>query len=201
MTSSDNNMHLLEMSMVEMASKLDSLDERVKEIENKGKIQKNVLSIISLVFSIISILLTIFINSDKILDNHVNSKYKKFIENYSEAYTKVVNNYVNGNGDFSPLEDYVAGTENGIALKKTIINNINKNMEKGVYQKNVNYKFEFKYSHYESMKENGKKNLIYISGVTYESSNGTLDTPDNNTRIYAVVKDKKGIKIEKYYAE
>lgn len=194
MTSLDNNMHLSEMSMVEIASKVGSLDEKVKKIERK----KDLVTYVSLFISIVSLAIAFVSSSENISDSILNLKYKIFIENYSKAYTKVVHNYVNGDGDFSPLEDYIAGTDEGIELKNTIINNINKNIEKGVYQKNVKYKFKFKYSHYEPMKENREKNLIYISGVTYESSNGTLDTPDNDRRIYEVVKDKNGIKIEKY---
>lgn len=189
MRQSDTNMNSSEINMVQIGIQIGSLDERIKKIEDK---KLNLSTMISLA----TLVITIILNIGNFSNMMVNKQYKKFVRNYSEAYTKVVNSYVNGKGDFSPLDDYIANTKDGRDLKKIMINNINNNIKDGIYKRNVNYTFTFNYSHYVSMKENGQRDLMYVSGVTYGSSDGSLEGPDSAARVYGIIRDKNNIKIE-----
>ena len=77
-----------------------------------------------------------------------------------------------------------------------MIENINNRIIDGTYKRNVNYKFTFNYSHYVPMKENGQRDFMYVLGVTYSSSDGSLDVTDSAARVYGIIRDKKKIKIE-----
>lgn len=192
MRESETNMNSSQIDIVEMGIQIGLLDQRIKKIEKK----KLNVSTISMIISLFSLIITILLNIGNFSNMIVNKQCKEFVKNYSEAYTEVVNSYVNGKGDFSPLNDYIADTREGRELKKTMIDNINKNIKNGIYKRNVNYTFTFNYSHYVSMKENGQRDLMYVLGVTYGSSDGSLEGTDSAGRVYGIIRDKNNIKIE-----
>ncbi|MDD7755203.1 MAG: hypothetical protein PUJ51_11980 [Clostridiales bacterium] len=177
---------------MDSVSKIMVLEEKVKNLESNKKLRNN----LGVIISLVGLIITIVLNWGNLSDIRTNKKCKNFIENYSKAYTEVVNNYINGNNDSSALDNYIADTESGRQFKNEIIENINKNKKRGVYDEGLKYKYTFNYSHYVSIKETKYSDLIFVSGVTTETSDGSKPISDSSSRAYEIIIDKNNIKIE-----
>ena len=102
---------------MDSVSKIMVLEEKVKNLESNKKLRNN----LGVIISLVGLIITIVLNWGNLSDIRTNKKGKNFIENYSKAYTEVVNNYINGNNDSSALDNYIADTESGRQFKNEII--------------------------------------------------------------------------------
>lgn len=181
---------------------ISDLRDRIEKLEKRKKYE-----IVGLVSTVLIILLNIhnIFNLVNKYFTYPNEKtLKVFIEDYSKAYSNVLNNYVQGNEDSSELDNYIADNDSGKKFKEEIIGNIKRNIKEGNFTKDKVYEYTFNYRSYKSFEETGNADFILVSGVSSivknKSDKKVIETNGNNgiSRSYEVIidKDKKHIKIE-----
>ena len=179
---------------------------RIEELEKRKKMD-GIVMIVGLVSTVLTILLNIP-NVIEIYNNYFSfpneNELNLFIEGYSRAYSKVVNNYIQGNEDSTPLDEYISNNDSGKEFKNEIIANIKKNIEKGELKSNNIYEYTFNYRNYKSFEETGDSDCILVSGVStiirsLDKKDPKYEPNDGISRYYEVIidKNKKDIKIEK----
>lgn len=188
-------MSLTEIRQIE--EELKDIDKRVKKLEDK----KPWLEIIAIVISLFSLIG--YYPQFKELKEDI--KYKKFMTGYSKAYSEVVNNYINGKEDSSPLDNYILdkGGDTEESFKEEVINRIKYKVNNNEYNKSLKYTYTFNYSAHVSAKETKSNDLIIISGVTTKVGDSEPYT-DAEGRVYEIVEDKnlKSIKIvDRYFTK
>ena len=187
------------------------IENRIEELEREiqqERIENKRSNRVSRITTIISAIFTLIVNTPTLVGLYhqylvfpTERDFEVFMNDYGKAYSEVVNNYIQGDNDFSKLDKYIVNNDSGNEFKKKIISNIENHIEKSDFKKDTIYEYNFNYRDYKSFEETKCGDFILISGVDeiYKNkSDGKIKNYKPNgdgIRFYKISIDKSTIKI------